>query len=294
MSVVAARLPAKAACISPDIVSGIIGRIESDGILAPVSQVRIVDLIRAFSFFLLKAGLTDLTQIEPDHAEAFIRSLTRSGANPSLATMHLRRSAVRIFFKEAKYLGFVKADPSADVVLPKRAYRDSRPLADKEIDRCRSFASGMVGEPAFALAWALAEAGARVPELGHVRVGDCDPGGGLVRLPGCSSTVSRLARLTTWGHEQLATYLGATSELGSDQSLLGSDSRGSMHELIASTLRRAGILKKPGVRPNSVPAWRGAYELDNGATIDEVAQLLGMRSLDRTASFIGFEWKGGA
>jgi hypothetical protein len=68
----------------------------------------------------------------------------------------------------------------------------------------------------------------------------------------------------------------------------------STHELVASTLRRAGIAGRKGIRPNSVPAWRGAKELDDGATIDEVTLLLGMRSLDRAAFFIGFDWKDGA
>ena len=40
-------------------------------------------------------------------------------------------------------------------------------------------------------------------------------------------------------------------------------------------------------------AWRGATELVNGASIDEVTVLLGMRSLDRAATFIGFDWRVG-
>jgi hypothetical protein len=30
---------------------------------------------------------------------------------------------------------------------------------------------------------------------------------------------------------------------------------------------------------------------ETGTSIDEVALLLGMRSLDRTAAFIGFDWR---
>lgn len=291
MSVAAARGPAKAGHASPDFMTVVLERITSGGDLAPVSQVRVTDLIDGFSIFLLKAGVAELARIEPRHAEAFVRSLTRSGTEPSLATMHLRRSAIRIFFREANALGIVDSDPSANIVLPKRVYRDLRPITDKEVDRCRSFASGMVGEPAFALAWALGEASARVPELGQVTTDDCDLDGGLIQLPGCSSTVGRRVSLTSWGHEQLGAYLASQSGLAPDQSLLSLGSRGSLHDLIASTLRQAGLAKKLGVRPNSVPAWRGAHELDNGATIDQVARLLGMRSLDRTASFIGFEWK---
>ena len=73
----------------------------------------------------------------------------------------------------------------------------------------------------------------------------------------------------------------------------GKASRASVHEFVASTLRQAGLAKRPGVRANSVPAWRGAKELADGASIDEVAVLLGMRSLDRTATFIGFDWRAG-
>jgi hypothetical protein len=60
---------------------------------------------------------------------------------------------------------------------------------------------------------------------------------------------------------------------------------------LASTLRQAGLATTPGVRPNSISAWRGASELVHGASIDEVAVLLGMRSLDRAATFIGFDWR---
>jgi hypothetical protein len=66
-------------------------------------------------------------------------------------------------------------------------------------------------------------------------------------------------------------------------------SRASVHEFVASTLRQAGLAKPPGVRPNSIPVWRGAAELAQGASIDEVAALLWMRSLDRAAAFIGFD-----
>lgn len=71
----------------------------------------------------------------------------------------------------------------------------------------------------------------------------------------------------------------------------GTTSRASVHESVASTLRQAGLASTPGVRPNSIAAWRGVAELANGASIDDVAVLLGMRSLDRAASFIGFEWR---
>lgn len=293
MSVAAARQLAKTDLSPTALASLTIGKLEDEGSMASVSQLRVSDLIQGFAGFLLAAGIPHTADIAPFHADAFVHSLTRGGAEPSLATMHLRRSALRIFFKEAKALGFTNNDPSADVELPPRTYRNLRPLTDEEIDGCRSFAAGMVGEPAYVAAWALAEASARVPELGQVTAVDCDLDARRVRLPGCSSTLARWASLTDWGYEQLANLLTAGPKRAADEALLNAGSRGSTHELVTSTLRRAGIAGRTGIRTNSVPAWRGAKELDDGATIDEVTRLLGMRSLDRAAFFIGFDWKGG-
>jgi integrase/recombinase XerC len=207
--------------------------------------------------------------------------------------MHLRRSALRIFFREAKALGILSLDPTHDIALPPRTYSDLRPLTDKEVDRCRSSAEGMLGDARYAAGWALAEATARVAELGATRPCDVDIKGGRVWITGALNTESRWAELTDWGSEQLDALLSAKPRPTADRPLLvpGKGSRSTVHELIASTLRRAGLANQPGVRPNSITAWRGAQEFETGASIDEVALLLGMRSLDRTAAFIGFDWR---
>jgi hypothetical protein len=88
--------------------------------------------------------------------------------------MHLRRSALRIFFREAKAFSVVSVDLTTSVPLPPRSYRDLRPLTYREIERCRSFAERMKGETRYSMAWALAEATARVAELGSIRAKDLD------------------------------------------------------------------------------------------------------------------------
>jgi hypothetical protein len=39
-----------------------------------------------------------------------------------------------------------------------------------------------------------------------------------------------------------------------------------------------------------VAAWVGAKALSEGTSIDEVARMLGVRSLDGAAAFIGYDW----
>lgn len=263
------------------------------GVMAPISLIRVADLIRGFANYLVASRVESSGDITEAHASAFVHSLTRSKTEPSVATMHLRRTALRIFFREAKALGVVSVDLTTSVPLPPRSYRALRPLTDGEIERCRSFAERMKGETRYAMAWALAEASARVAELGSIRAKDLHLEEGQVWIGGSANTGARWSTLTDWGVDQLQRLVMSRSKPPPDRSLLlhGTTSRASVHEFVASTLRQAGLAKTPGVRPNSIPAWRGATELANGASIDEVAVLLGMRSLDRAATFIGFQWR---
>lgn len=268
-------------------VTAVLAQLAATGGHAPVSLVRNTDLIRGFEGFLEHRGVGSLERVSPAVADEFVRCLTRSGSEPSVATMRLRRSALRLLYREAKALDLVNVDPTMDIALPSRTYRTARPLSEQELTNCRSFAEGMRGDKRYAIAWALAEATARVPELGKVRQDHIHESQAL--LPGCSMTERRRVPLTNWGVEVLANV--ATD---SAVPILRVTSDSSVHELVAATLRRAGLSREPGVSPNSVPAWRGATELANGASIDEVTKLLGMRSLDRAARFIGFDWRGPA
>jgi hypothetical protein len=271
----------------------VVSRLTERDALAPVSLIRVADLVRGFANFLAASGVESADDICEASASAFVRSLTRSMTEPSLATMHLRRTALRIFFREAASLGFVFVDPTRNITLPARSYDDLRPLTDEEIDRCRSFAERMEGDNRCSIAWALAEATARVPELEVFRCRDLDLRHGRVWLGGSSYTEARRSELTDWGRDEFRRLTLSKAKWPSEGFLLrpGKASRASVYEFIASTFRRAGLAKTPGVRPNSIPAWRGAKELGQGASIDEVAVLLGMRSLDRAATFIGFDWR---
>jgi integrase len=276
-----------------DLASLVKERLVAEGSMAPVSLIRVSDLLDGFARFLSASGVKRAIEIKEAHLVAFVRSLTKSGSEPSLATMHLRRSALRILFREAKALGILSIDPTQALVLPPRSYRDLRPLTDKEVDRCRSSAEGMIGDARYAIAWGLAEATARVAELGTIRRCDVDIKSNRVWITGSSNTEARCVELTNWGSEQLDALMSAKPGPTAARPLdvPGRGPRSAVHELIASTLRRAGLATQPGVRPNSVAAWRGAKELETGASIDEVALLLGMRSLDRAAAFIGFDWR---
>jgi integrase/recombinase XerC len=217
-----------------------------------------------------------------------------------VATRHLRRSAVRLLYRLARRHGLADHDPSLDLDLPPRSSLPTRPLTDDEIHLCRSFSLSTLTESRQPAAWALAEATASSSEIPRILVSDLDLEKRLVWIHGGSKTVPRWGCLTEWGQRQLLRRLQSLRQAKEDDSRLVYSGRGSAQSRQASScaaisevLRRAGLHQEPDVRPGSVAAWEGANAFRDGAHIDEVARKLGVRSLDRAAQLIGWDWAQG-
>ena len=60
---------------------------------------------------------------------------------------------------------------------------------------------------------------------------------------------------------------------------------------VVDVLTRAGLHQEPDVRPGSVAAWAGRRVLDETGQIDCAARALGVRSLDRAASIVAWDWQ---
>jgi integrase/recombinase XerC len=273
--------------------------LRSSADLSEQSERRLVGVICRFLRYLDGAGISSLTEASPVVVRDFVlaRSAT-TGAEPSVATSHLRRSAVRLLFRVLRQLSLVEHDPTLDLVLSPRSSLPARPLTDDEIALGRSFSLHSLIETRRPAAWALAEASARTSEIPYVCVRDLDLDVGRVWLAGGIKVESRWAPLTTWGARALERRL---ETVGTDPDTpLVYEGRGSLEsrqasacDAIGETLRRAGLAAEPDVRPVSVTAWAGQKVLDETGRIDAVARALGMRSLDRAASLIGWDWTDG-
>ena len=182
--------------------------------LSEQSQPGVLGLIGRFGAFVQRAyGLERLDEVSAHHVEAFVRSSTlRDGASPSVATMRLRRSTLRLFFRTARGLALVTGDPTVDVVLPSRTNRAARPLTDDEVQHCRRASLHDLTSTRLSVPWALGEATARTAEIPHLTVSDLDLGNGRVWIHGSHNTEPRWATLTPWGLTQVARRV---SELGS-------------------------------------------------------------------------------
>ena len=243
-------------------------------------------------------GLVGLNEVTLGIARSFVTAPTSAGEQPSTSTMHWRRTALRLLFRAARRHGLVHGDPTLDLDLPPRSSLGTRPLTDDEVTLCRSVAQWSLAGSRRAAAWALGEATCRSSELPNVTRDDVDLGSGRVWIAGGKATEPREGRLTDWGLVQVRARI---EELEAPSLPLvysgrspGGAGQVSGASALVDVLTRAGLHHEPDVRPGSVAAWAGRRVLEETGRIDCAARALGVRSLDRAAVIVGWDWQADA
>jgi len=257
---------------------------------------RVDEIAGRFELFLLKGyDITLAADVTAEHVEAFVKARHGSG-EPSVATMHVRRSSLRMLFRLARTKLGLEGDPTLDVVLPPRSTAAARPLTDDEVELGRSYAQHNLEATRGPAAWALSEATLTTTELPYVTVDDLDldgPNGPRVWIKESRKREERWGLLDDWGATQLerrAKALKGTKHLiykgnGSEESR-----QASCCIAIKDVMIRAGLDAEPDLRPSSLVAWAGVKIHDETDSIEEVARRLGIRSLDTAARFINYSW----
>ena len=105
-------------------------------------QAKRVGLIleRFVAFTSLGFNVGTIDAATPAIAGAFVTAAGPGGNAPTIALMHLRRTALRLLFRSARSGGVDVGDPTLDLVLPPRSPLSTRPLTDDELLLCRSHA----------------------------------------------------------------------------------------------------------------------------------------------------------
>ena len=151
--------------------------------------------------------VSSIRHITKEHVEGFVFAPLPdpSGSRrPAIATMHLRRTALRLYFRIARQRGLIEGDPTVDLCLPPRSGVAVRPLTSDEITLCRSFSLKSLTATRHPAAFALAEATARTAEIPHIRVSDLDLERGRVWVHGSPKTEARWGYPSQWGLLQFA------------------------------------------------------------------------------------------
>jgi integrase/recombinase XerC len=292
------RSRAARAGVAPELATLVDG-LASGGLITGLSQLRVSEVAsRLASFLEAGYGVCSLGDATPQQICSFIVAGGTNGL-PSVSTMHLRRSVVRLLYREARRSGLVVGDPTVDLVLPARSDRTVRPLVDFEMELCRHASLHSLHSTRLSAPLALAEATARTTEIPHIRISDLDLGEGRVWIHGATRTEPRWGELTDWGLLQLHRHVErmASASPATPLTRCGHGSAtlrpASASRVLREVLARAG-LSDDDLGPVSVPAWRGRSIYELTGRIDEVARRLGMRSLDRAARLIDLQWQSAA
>ena len=270
-------------------------RLLREGDLSGQTVARLDVLMHQFATYAERGhAVASLSRVTPSIVEGFIATSTSEMDPPGPSLQYFRRLAVRQLFRCCRERGFDLGDPTVDVVLPSRSRAAFRPLEDEEVELCRAVTVGVASTRSSA-AWALCEATARTAELAALTVGDVDLDEGQIWLHGSSRLDERWGELTEWGRIQVRRHLSGLPKNPETLLIDGgrpgtSIAQSSAVGVIGRTLRRAGLGENPAVRPSSIAAWTGRRLFDSSGQIDLAARRLGMRSLDRTAIFIGWDW----
>lgn len=262
------------------------------------TTLRMGEIARRFALRAAAVGIEDITEATPEICEEFIHAPSRTGHRPSVGTMHFRRVTIRAIFRTLRTDQPTLGDPTLDIDLPPRGDRPCRPLTTDEIVLCRTGCyPPRSTDIRRAAAWALAEATAVTSEIPHVRPAHLDhpTDPSEVSLPGNRRTDSRVVSLTSWGAAVLArriTELDGDETLAYDgNSVLPEGQQAAMCRHIERTFQNVGLDTDPSIRPASVRLWRAQVEFERGLRIEDIARLLGSRSLDRTAIQVGYDWR---
>ena len=240
-------------------------------------------------------GISRLEEVTPAAARSYVDAPTSTGEPPSISTMHWRRTALRLLFRAARRHGLVDGDPTLDLKLPPRSSLGTRPLTDDEVTLCRSVAQWSLAGSRRAAVWALAEATCRSSELPGVAGDDIDLHSGRVWIGGGKATEPREGRLSAWGLVQVRERIEELEAPSRPLVYSGRAPAGagqvSGAAALVDVLARAGLHQEPDVRPGSVAAWAGRRVFEETGRIELAARALGVRSLDRAAGIIAWDWR---
>lgn len=263
----------------------------------PQTVQRFNEVIGRFEAFALNAfGVEVVAAITPEMVEAFVRAKGDNG-EPALATMHVRRTNIRLLFRIARREFGFDGDPTLELLLPPRSVLSARPLTHDEVALGRSYSAHTFSATLQPAAWALGEASAVTAELANITIDDLDldnANGPRVWLHGSRKRIDRWGLLDDWSAAHLERRARAVKDTkhliyqGNGREYVG---QASCCNALRETFIRSGLDAEADVRPNSLAAWAGHVALEETGSIEGVAHRLGMRSLDAAASFINYNWQ---
>jgi len=232
-------------------------------------------------------GVEDAAAVTPPEVHIFAYAPGPSGREPSPSTVSVRLAAISGFFGFLKRMGKVESDPAAEVRRPRNRDPQPRGLDADELrrllDAIPTSPSG-IRDRAIVLTFVLT--GLRRSEVMGLRRGDITRNGTVYYTVRAKGGTMRHRELPLPAFDAILAALDAAGRpletLETDERVFSVSSSG-----FYANLRRYSLAADlEGVTPHVLRHSAAKLRRDNGASIEEVAALLGHKSLYTTARYL--------
>jgi len=275
--------------------------------LADQSLTRFTEICTRFARFVTAYDVVFLHDVTPQLVTRFVTAKpgrkTGEVVAPAAATQYLRLITVRAFFRTNIRLSLAVHDPTISLATGGRGDRLYRPIDAIEAEEIRFFSEH--GTPTrHAVTVALLLAGGRTNEVGWITAADVDLVAATVTVDGRGKFDSRVLPLDPWSvrviRERTEFLTALVSGLNPAAVVLCTGStasdahrQASIGMTVKHVLRRSGIDADRAVKPRSLTAYAARQVFDGTGRIEDAARRVGSRSLDATATLIGYQWDQG-
>jgi site-specific recombinase XerD len=202
-----------------------------------------------------------------------------------------RQSFLRAAVEELTRLGLWTPNASVDSI-PRGFVEQSRPMTRDELHQAETYATNGASNGQRALLVAFAEAGGDAAEIATVTANDIGHDTATVHFRG---QAERTNPMSPWGAHIVAEYLRTTrfepnQRLCVKQTTPTKSGAQAVARRLCLVLRDAGLASAPGVTARSIRLGAAVQVLER-AGLEAAARFLGNRSLDATATALGYNWR---
>jgi hypothetical protein len=232
-------------------------------------------------------GVPDHLHVTPQDVHRFAYLPGPSGKEPSASTVSVRLAAVSSFYRFLQRSGTVQTNPAASVERPRQDAPLPRGLDADELRRLlHAIPQTPSGMRDRAIVLTAVLTGLRRSEITSLRVGDLSRNGHVYYRVRAKGGTNRHRELPLPAFSAIVAALEAAGTpldtLPADAPLFGVSPAG----FYANLRRYAERADLAGVTPHVLRHSAAKLRRDNGASMEEVGQLLGHRSLFTTARYL--------
>ncbi len=237
--------------------------------------------LEQFTGYLTSVDIQDIREVKKDNIDGFIAKLITDSYTKKSASRKL--NSIRTFFRYLKNEGVVEQNPSLDVSHPKYVSSPPRIFTKLEYRALRDFAKE--DARTYALVEILLQTGIKIGELANLRTEDVTNTGLNIRQYG--KTPQRQIPLNNPIKKAIDEYV-KTRPSSKDNHLFITRTG---HPLLIRNIRQiiSRCFREIGIEKATVNDLRNtfiAHQLQNGASVEYIARLVGHRRLSSTERFL--------